>query len=77
MWEVEGDLLDENGKKKKERLELWRRDPVECIRELISNPAFNDCIAFEPQRLFEDPFCEKPLISEMWTAEWWETVQVC
>ncbi|KIP01316.1 hypothetical protein PHLGIDRAFT_27025 [Phlebiopsis gigantea 11061_1 CR5-6] len=41
----------------------------------MSNPNFNDCIEYEPKRLFEDPFGEKPLISEMWSAEWWETVQ--
>ena len=57
-------------------MELWRRDPVECIKELLSNPAFNDCIEYEPKRLFEDPFGQKPIISEMWSAEWWETVQV-
>ncbi|GJE90519.1 hypothetical protein PsYK624_066590 [Phanerochaete sordida] len=75
MWEVEGDMLDANGNKEKEVLELWRRDPVECIKDLVSNPAFNDCIEYAPKRLFEDAFAEKPLISEMWTASWWEDIQ--
>lgn len=69
-------MVDERGQAKTEVLEMYRRDPVECIKELMSNPAFNDCIEYEPKRLFEDPFGEKPLISEMWSAEWWETVQV-
>lgn len=69
-------MLDDSGKVKRETLELFRRDPVECIKELVSNPAFNECIEYEPKRLFEDPFGKKPMISEMWTAGWWETVQV-
>ena len=27
-----------------EDLELWFHDPVECVRELLSNPAFKDYI---------------------------------
>ncbi|KAJ7186250.1 hypothetical protein B0H12DRAFT_1083201, partial [Mycena haematopus] len=35
-----GNRLDENDELMSEDLELWMRNPVECIKELISNPAF-------------------------------------
>ena len=42
VFEIEGDELDERGLKRKETLHLWKHDPVECIRELIGNPAFRN-----------------------------------
>ncbi|KAG1897043.1 uncharacterized protein F5891DRAFT_1130084 [Suillus fuscotomentosus] len=40
-------------------LELWRRDPVECIHELIGNPAFKDG--------------KVHIYNEMWTCDlWWD-----
>jgi len=39
MIDVEGDLVGEDGAMKQETVELWRRDPVECVEELIGNPA--------------------------------------
>ena len=39
MIDVEGDLVGEDGAVKQETVELWRRDPVECMEELIGNPA--------------------------------------
>ncbi|KAH9928731.1 uncharacterized protein B0H18DRAFT_874619, partial [Fomitopsis serialis] len=36
-WEVTGNVLDEDGKPLTEEVELWRRRPVECIKELIGN----------------------------------------
>ena len=45
-------------------------------KDLLSNPAFNHCIEYAPKRLYEDAFAEKPIISEMWTADWWEEIQV-
>ena len=51
QWECKiikttGDLQDEDGKLLTEDNELWIRDPVECIRELIWNPAFRDHVAY-------------------------------
>ena len=36
--DVEGDVVGEDGAMKWEMLELWQRDPVECVEELIGNP---------------------------------------
>ena len=39
-FEITGDEQDEKGKRRSEVLQLWKRDAVECISELIGNPAF-------------------------------------
>ncbi|EKM48112.1 uncharacterized protein PHACADRAFT_266546 [Phanerochaete carnosa HHB-10118-sp] len=33
LWEVEGDLLDANGQKQKEVMELWQRDPKRLFED--------------------------------------------
>jgi hypothetical protein len=38
---VEGQGVNDDGVVT-DKVELWRRDPVECIRELFSNPAFRN-----------------------------------
>ncbi|KAJ7288109.1 hypothetical protein C8J57DRAFT_1027371, partial [Mycena rebaudengoi] len=38
-FELEGDELDAENKPRKETVELWHRDPVECVRELLGNPS--------------------------------------
>jgi hypothetical protein len=44
VFEITGDQVDARDargeRKLTEEVELWRRDPVECIKELIGNPAF-------------------------------------
>ncbi|KAJ7108159.1 hypothetical protein C8R44DRAFT_834159 [Mycena epipterygia] len=57
-----------NDKLMSEDLELWMRDPVECIKELMSNPAFRDHMAYAPER-------KSRIFDEMWTAEWWWKLQ--
>jgi hypothetical protein len=73
-----GDRLDENGKMCTEELELWMRDPVECIKELMSNPAFKDHMAYAPERVYsrKDGKESSQIIDEMWTANWWWKLQV-
>ncbi|KAJ7855999.1 Zn-finger domain-containing protein [Mycena leptocephala] len=72
-----GDRLDENGKMCTEELELWMRDPVECIKELMSNPAFKDHMAYAPERVYsrKDGKESSQIIDEMWTANWWWKLQ--
>ena len=61
---------------RKEILEVWHRDPVECVRELIGKPAFDGCLVYAPERHFADVAGESEVINEMWTARWWWTIQV-
>ncbi|KAF7366107.1 hypothetical protein MVEN_00487500 [Mycena venus] len=69
-----GNRLDESDELMKEDLELWKRDPVECIKELMGNPAFHNYMAYIPERVYgkEDGRESSRIWDEMWTADWWE-----
>ncbi|KAI0071637.1 hypothetical protein K474DRAFT_1712310 [Panus rudis PR-1116 ss-1] len=68
---VVGDLKGEDGKPMTERLELWRRDPLECVRELIGNPEFRESMKYTPEKVFADMGQNVRIYDEMWTGEWW------
>ncbi|KAJ7760106.1 Zn-finger domain-containing protein [Mycena maculata] len=72
-----GNRVDENDELMSEDLELWMRDPVECIKELMSNPAFRDHMAYAPERVYgtKEGHEESRIFDEMWTAEWWWKIQ--
>ena len=57
-------------------LELWKRNPVECIRELIGNPAFRDRLHYAPQKLYTSHDNQSRIYDEMWTGNWWWNIQV-
>ncbi|KAJ7845019.1 hypothetical protein B0H14DRAFT_2182041, partial [Mycena olivaceomarginata] len=50
-FELVGDELDADGNPKTEIVEIWCRDPVECVRELVGNAAFTKQ-AYAPYRIF-------------------------
>ena len=77
MLDVTGDVHDvRTGKRSVETVELWKRDPVECIKELFSNPLFEEHMRYAHEPLFEDADATRPILNEMWTGEWWEKIQV-
>ncbi|KAH9942531.1 uncharacterized protein BXZ73DRAFT_40914 [Epithele typhae] len=77
IFEVEGDLVDpETGKQLTETIELWMRDPVECVQELIGDPRFCKSIHFEPRREYADREGRCRVYRGMETADWWWTVQL-
>ncbi len=71
-----GDQKDVDGKPLTEELELWWRDPVEVIKDLMGNPAFREVMKYAPEKHFEDATGQSEVINEMWTAEWWWKLQV-
>ena len=78
VFEITGDEPDERDptKKRTEVVELWRRDPVECIRELIGNSAFRDHMRYAPERLYKGKDGLNQVFDEMWTGDWWWKTQV-
>lgn len=72
----QGDLLDANGQPMSETFEIWYRDPIECIQELIGNPAFAEHLAYAPHRVYRDEYGQERHIDDMWTADWWWEIQV-
>ncbi|KAI0628841.1 hypothetical protein C8Q77DRAFT_1067440 [Trametes polyzona] len=75
-WKVEvldavGDKLGEDGRPCTERVELWQRDVVDCVREIIGNPLFRDCIRYSPERQYTDEEGKTHQYGNMWTGNWW------
>lgn len=75
--ELTGDLPDLDGNVLKETVELWYRNPLDCIQELLSNPAFREVMKYAPERHYVDAEGKTRVINEMWTADWWWELQVC
>ncbi|KAF8449495.1 hypothetical protein L210DRAFT_3609699 [Boletus edulis BED1] len=67
--------VEADGEDDAEELELWLRDPVACVRELISNPTFKDDIAYTPEKVYADPQGQTRWYDEMWTGDWWWETQ--
>jgi hypothetical protein len=70
-------MKDVNGDNHFETLELWHRDPVECITELLANPYFCGKQQYAPRRIFRNKNGTNQEFGEMWTADWWWKIQVC
>ncbi|KAG1842867.1 hypothetical protein DFJ58DRAFT_717888 [Suillus subalutaceus] len=51
---VRGNCEDEDRAFLEEEVELWSRDPVECVKELIGNPAFKADMAYSPAKAYSD-----------------------
>lgn len=73
---VTGDVVGDKGLYESETLDLWRRDPIECIKELLSDPRFRELLVYAPERVYRDESRRQRLIDEMWTADWWWMLQV-
>jgi len=74
--EITGDSIDRDGSPLKEKLEVWLRNPVECIAELLGNSAFDGSISYVPEQVYADEAGDSRVYDEMWTGDWWWDVQV-
>jgi hypothetical protein len=74
--DIAGDQAGEDGVPLVEDMELWRRDPVECVNELIGNPAFKEYISYVPEHVYMDDTGQDRIYDEMWTSDWWWETQV-
>ncbi|KAI0279323.1 hypothetical protein BGY98DRAFT_1089274 [Russula aff. rugulosa BPL654] len=70
-----GKLLGEDGGPIIEEHELWIRNPIECVRGLIGNPAFREYMAYAPEKTYADKHGRVRRYDEMWTGDWWWKVQ--
>ncbi|KAI0309734.1 hypothetical protein OF83DRAFT_1088860 [Amylostereum chailletii] len=75
MQRITGDRVDKDGKPMMEDVEIWYRDPVKCIEELIGNPTFRDFISYAPEKLYEDLARERRVYEEMSSGNWWWNIQ--
>ncbi|KAG0708022.1 hypothetical protein DFH29DRAFT_979602 [Suillus ampliporus] len=68
---VTGNQPCEDGTMMTEEVKLWAHDPVECIKDLISNPLFRDWMVYAPEQVYQDSAGTQRVIDNMWTADWW------
>lgn len=73
---VTGDIKDNEGNARAEEVEIWHRNPVECIRELMGNSKFSGKMRYAPEKIFVDEACTNQEFDEMWTVDWWWDIQV-
>lgn len=74
---VKGDLVDENGVEIEDYLDLWHRNPVEVVAELLGNPDFSDQIVWSSEKRYRDAQGRVQEYKEMSSGNWWWDVQVC
>lgn len=73
---LQGNRVNRFGQKLKEELELWYRDPVEVLQDLLAQPEFEKLLVYEPRETYLDPTLTERVYHEMWTGDWWLRIQV-
>lgn len=59
-----------------EKFIVRHRDPVQAIQSLLGDPALAKDIVYAPKKVFSGPDKANCIYSEMWTGQWWNSVQV-
>jgi hypothetical protein len=57
-------------------LDLWLRDIVEVIRELLSDRRFVEHMRFAPEKHWKSIERKIRVYDEMWSGDWWWRMQV-
>ncbi|KAF8151363.1 hypothetical protein B0H34DRAFT_678011 [Crassisporium funariophilum] len=70
-----GNKTDSMGHFKTEEVELWHRNPLECIVKLFSNSKFKGKQVYTPICVFRNADGTNCKYSEMWTSNWWWEIQ--
>jgi hypothetical protein len=73
---LKGDLLDNNKKPLEEEVEFWYRDPIECVKEILGNPALRPHIKYAPEKMHQDLNRTVRVYEGIHTADWWWELQV-
>ncbi|KAF8057386.1 hypothetical protein FPV67DRAFT_1724001, partial [Lyophyllum atratum] len=73
--QITGDEKDVAGNLRTEEVELWHRNPVECIQELLENPLIGGRNTYASCRVFRNEDCTNREHGEMNTGDWWPETQ--
>lgn len=68
---------DEADEERIEKLDFWYRNIIEVVQEILENPDFKDDMCYQHEKIYSDNEQEERIYNEMWTADWWPSVQVC
>ncbi|KAG8743109.1 hypothetical protein FRC11_014025, partial [Ceratobasidium sp. 423] len=72
---IEGSVIGMDGKKLTELVEIWMRDILEVVRELLGNIAYGKQLVFVPQKVYLNGVGGERKFDEMWTGDWWNEIQ--
>ncbi|KAG9122401.1 hypothetical protein FRC07_001227, partial [Ceratobasidium sp. 392] len=72
---VTGDKLGPDGEPVTEIVELWHRDILGVIRELLENHTYGRDLVFAPCEKWNDAEHTERVYDEMWTGDWWKRLQ--
>lgn len=73
---ITGNIVGADGKTLTELVEIWMRDILEVVQELLGNIAYGKQLVFVPQKVYLNGNDGERKIDEMWTADWWSEIQV-
>lgn len=71
-----GDLLGSNGRPMTEEMDIWFRDPVAAVRELLANSSFKSETTYRPCRIYTSEDRKNRVYNETNTGGWWWNTQV-
>ncbi|KAG6884215.1 hypothetical protein C0992_006739, partial [Termitomyces sp. T32_za158] len=72
--EITGDEKNSNNAFQTEEVEVWMRDPVKCIEELLENPFIGKNNGYVPIRVYRDNARTNREYGEACTGDWmWDT----
>lgn len=60
----------------KEEGELWLRDPVEVVQDLLGRPSLRNATTYSPVQAYTGEDRHTRIYDEMWTGDWWYETQV-
>ncbi|KAG6827066.1 hypothetical protein H0H92_013335 [Tricholoma furcatifolium] len=58
-----------------EKMELWYRNTIDVIKELLGNPALREHLRYAPERVYLDKERKNRMYDEMWSGDWWWETQ--
>lgn len=73
---ITGDLRGPDGEFLTEDVEMWYRDIIALVREIIGNSTYGSHLVFAPKIEYVDDAQTERKYDEMWMADWWLAVQV-
>jgi hypothetical protein len=59
-----------------EEFTLWYRNSLEAVKALMGDPSLKKDIVYRLQKIFTEGQEKKCVRTEMWTGDWWWTMQL-
>ncbi|KAG8919877.1 hypothetical protein FRC02_001306 [Tulasnella sp. 418] len=74
-FSITGDLRNAKGQMMTEVVEMYYRDPVEVVEELISRPSLRDHLTYSPMKIYTSPARQNRIYMDMSSGDWWYDIQ--